>query len=295
MDPNSGTFEMVSWVSSSISPPRTIVWPSSARAVVSIALLFVIKSTPLDTVPATPETSILISNKTELPSLIWGVISSLIPTSCLDVVLNGFALFEPRLSPVVIGISWPIIYEAVSLSIASKDGVERILEFTSREIALIMAAKLSPPALRSPKPATIPCVFNNEVNELVVKAVFVSSAAPPTIESKSGPESLNLVIPIGISPFSDPPENTVSTPKSFAAFSDNSTITASTSTWALLISNFEIKFFKVLIFDWSEDITIELVFSWLVMTVDLPSEFDINLPDIEFRIEATSLDLAYFK
>ena len=78
------------------------------------------------------------------------------PTSCLDVVLNGFALFDPRLSPVVIGISWPIIELAVSLSIASIDGVERILEFVSRAIAFIIAAKLSPPDVKSPKPATIP-------------------------------------------------------------------------------------------------------------------------------------------
>ena len=48
------------------------------------------------------------------------------------------------------------MYEAVSLSMASKVVVEIILEFTSRDIALIIAAKLSPSALRSPKPATIP-------------------------------------------------------------------------------------------------------------------------------------------
>ena len=35
------------------------------------------------------------------------------------------------------------------------DGVERILEFVSRAIAFIIAAKLFPPGVKSPKPATI--------------------------------------------------------------------------------------------------------------------------------------------
>ena len=69
------------------------------------------------------------------------------------------------------------------------------------------------------------------------------SVAEPTIERRSGPESLNLVMPIGISPLLDPPEKTVSTPKSLAAFSDSSTTIASTRTWALLISSLDMRFF----------------------------------------------------
>ena len=114
-----------------------------------------IKSIPLVITPATPDTSILILRTTELPSLIWGVTSSLMPTSCLEVVLKGLALLLPRLSPVVIGISWPIIEVASSLSMASKDGVDRILEFVSWAMALIMPTKLSAP-VKSPKAATKP-------------------------------------------------------------------------------------------------------------------------------------------
>ena len=93
-----------------------------------MTLLLVIKSIPLVITPATPDTSCLIFKITELPSLICGVTSSFIPTSCLEVVLNGLALLVPKLSPVVIGISWPITKLAVSLSIANIDGVDKIFE-----------------------------------------------------------------------------------------------------------------------------------------------------------------------
>jgi len=76
----------------------------STKTVVSIVLLFVIKSVVPVRGPATPETSCFISKITEFPSLICGFIESLIPTSSLDVVLKGFVLFEPKLSPVVMGI-----------------------------------------------------------------------------------------------------------------------------------------------------------------------------------------------
>ena len=68
-------------------------------------LLLVIRSAVPVKGPTTPETSCFISKITELPSLICGVIESFIPTSWREVVRKGLALFEPRLSPVVMGIS----------------------------------------------------------------------------------------------------------------------------------------------------------------------------------------------
>ena len=204
IEPKIGTFETVSCVSSSIKPPRTIIWPLSTSTVVSITLLFVIKSMPLVMTPATPDTSCLILSITELPSFICGVTSSLIPTSCLDVVLNGLALLVPRLSPVVIGISWPITRFAVSLSIAKIDGVDKIFELVSWAIALIIPMNLSPPSERSPNPVTSPCVFRREDKAEVFKFTSWSLLAAPTIDRRSGPAPPNLVIPIGILSLSVP-------------------------------------------------------------------------------------------
>ena len=198
MDPKIGTLETTSWTSSSISPPKTIIWLLSTKTVVSISLLFVIISKPLWATPAIPETPCLIVKITEAPSLIWGVISNSIPTSCLDVVLKGFELFVPRLSPVVIGISWPINNLAGSLSIARIEGVDKIFESVSSAIAFKIPTKLSSPFVRSPKPATRPWVFRRDEIAVVVKVTSCSSSAAPAIASKSAPEPENLVIPTGI-------------------------------------------------------------------------------------------------
>ena len=85
-----------------------------------------------------------------------------------------------------------------------------------------------------------------EATALDESAALSSSDAEPIIETKSGPLLLSLVIPIGISS-ELAPEKTLSTPRVFAAVSDNSTIIASTRTCALLISSFEIKFLILLI------------------------------------------------
>jgi hypothetical protein len=45
---------------------------------------------------------------------------------------------------------------------ASIDGVDKIFESVSSAIALRIPTKLSSPSVRSPNPATRPCVFNND-------------------------------------------------------------------------------------------------------------------------------------
>ena len=70
------------------------------------------------------------------------------------------------------------------------------------------------PGVRSPKPAIKPCVFSNEAAAVVDRVTSVLSAADPTIESKSGPEPVNLVTPIGTLSLSVPLK-IVSIPKIF--------------------------------------------------------------------------------
>ena len=111
------------------------------------------------------------------------------------------ALFEPRLSPVVIGISWPITKFAGSLSIAITVCVERISEFWSSATALMMPAKLSPP-LRSPNPETKPEDCKSEEDATLLKVAFSpSSISDPAKATKSGFDPFwNLVIPTGTLP-----------------------------------------------------------------------------------------------
>ena len=146
ISPSKGTLLTDSWTSSLIRPPKTIISLSSARIVLSISLLLVIKSVELGSCdPAILETSCLINNATESDSFIWGFISSLTPISSLDVVLNGVRLFEPNDSPVVIGISCPTNSDASSLSRATTEGVERIFESWSSLNSESKTAKLSSP------------------------------------------------------------------------------------------------------------------------------------------------------
>ena len=187
-----------------------------------------------------------------------------------------------------------MIEVASSLSIAIIEGVERIFELESWDIALIIPTKLSLPGVRSPKPAINPWVFSNEAEAVFDKVTSVLSAADPTIESKSGPEPPNLVIPIGTLSLSVPLKM-VSIPRFFAAVSESSTIIASTKTWALLISSCEIIFLIVPRFASADETIKELVFSWWVITVLTPSASGIKPPEIEFNIAAISADFAYFK
>ena len=71
--------------------------------------------------------------------------------------------------------------------------------------------------------------YSNEAAAVVDRVTSVLSAADPTIESKSGPEPVNLVTPIGTLSLSVPLK-IVSIPKFFAAVSESSTIIASTKT-----------------------------------------------------------------
>ena len=72
-------------------------------------------------------------------------------------------------------------------------------------------------------------------------------------------------------------------------------IIASTKTWALLISSWEIMFLIVAKLASAEEIIRELVFSWWVITVLAPSLSGINPLETELRIAAISADFAYFK
>ena len=102
------------------------------------------------------------------------------------------------------------------------------------------------------------------------------------------------MIPNGTSP-SSPPANTVSTPSDCAAVSDNSTMIASTSTCALLISSFDIRLRMTSRFACSVDTIIELVFSWKVTTgFSDDSELEKRAETV-FNIVETSSALAYFK
>ena len=295
IEPRTGTLWISSCISSSTNPPNTIIWLLSTKTVVSIVLLFVIKSVVPVRGPATPETSCFISKITEFPSLICGFIESLIPTSSLDVVLKGFVLFEPKLSPVVMGISWPITVDASSLSIANSDVVVKILEFLSASIALIIAIILSSSSDILPIPAIMPWEFKSELAAIFEKlALSPDSIADPVKPSRSGPVPFwNLVIPIGISP-SSAPAKIVSTPKLLAAVSESSTTIASTNTWALLISSLDIRFFMVAIFDSSLDTTTEFVGAWYV-TIGFSDSEEINLEAIELTIPATSSASAYLR
>ena len=95
---------------------------------------------------------------------------------------------------------------------------------------------------------------------MFVNVTSCSSSAAPAIASKSAPEPENLVIPIGTL-FSSLPEYMASTPSLLAAFSDRSTTIASTRTWALLISNFEIMFLIELRLSSADEMINEFVFS----------------------------------
>ena len=80
--PSKGTLFTDSWISSLIRPPNTKISPLSAKTVVSISLLFVIKSDEFGSCdPAILDTSCLIKSATESASFICGLTSNLIPIS----------------------------------------------------------------------------------------------------------------------------------------------------------------------------------------------------------------------
>ena len=114
---------------------------------------------------------------------------------------------------------------------AMMEGVDRMLESLSSTMALRMPRKLSPSLLMLPKAAINPWVLSSEV---VAKVLSVALSplwmALPVIASRSGLLVFwNRVMPMGIFPSFDP-EKIISTPRFFAAVSDNSTIIASTRT-----------------------------------------------------------------
>ena len=61
-----------------------------------------------------------------------------------------------------------------------------------------MPTKLSFPFVKSPNPATSPCVFKRDDIAVVVNVTSCSSSAAPAIASKSALVPENLVIPTGI-------------------------------------------------------------------------------------------------
>ena len=229
--PKIGTLFTDSWISSLIKPPSTKISPLSANTVVSISLLFVIKSVEFGNCePAILETSCLMNSATESDSLICGLTSNLIPISSRAVVRKGVKLFDPNDSPVVIGISWPTSNDASSLSITTAEGVERIFEFESSFSTDRRAAKLSSPSTKFPTPATKPRVLSNETAAPAFVPRLESSSELIANDNKSGlVVDGNLDIAIGVLLVASP-EYIVSTPSALADSSDISTMIASTKT-----------------------------------------------------------------
>ncbi|MNG05668.1 hypothetical protein D3C84_888720 [compost metagenome] len=91
MSPSSGTLETCSLVCSSIRPPSTTVSPlltSTAFLTVRVSKVGPRLAVPAAWAWATLETSCSMLSKTESPSLIWGVTTSLVPTVLRSMVLN---------------------------------------------------------------------------------------------------------------------------------------------------------------------------------------------------------------
>ena len=86
MSPSPGTFVSFSLRLSSISPPMTTVWLSWTSTVVSIVRLFVTGRVEFVPVVAVARRSRLVTSsesfrRTLRPSLTWGVIFRILPTS----------------------------------------------------------------------------------------------------------------------------------------------------------------------------------------------------------------------
>lgn len=97
MSPSRGTFDSAWETSSWIRPPITITWPFSARMVLLIERLLVIRSVLLRcwALGSRAEISCSISRRRAAPSLMCGVTLRLTPISLRSTVVNG--LLEPSL------------------------------------------------------------------------------------------------------------------------------------------------------------------------------------------------------
>ncbi len=100
------------------------------------------------------ETSSAISMITASPSLICGVMVSLVPTSWRLMVWNGLTVPVVPVAleklPVRNGTSWPTLISASSLSMVTIDGVPRMLVLASPRNARQQGAQLVPVSLKRP-------------------------------------------------------------------------------------------------------------------------------------------------
>ena len=183
MLPRIGVRRSVSCTWSSIRPPRTRMSPESTITVVVRLRLLVTRSTaPAD--PAdTAETSWLILSWMVSPSLICGVMPSVMPTSLRSIVWNGLTMPVVLLVPVLEnwpdrnGTSWPTEISASSLSMVTSVGVDRILVLPSPAKAFSRNRKLVPFSLMRPPAAVMPC----SINAAAAAPVMLPVAAPATL------------------------------------------------------------------------------------------------------------------
>ena len=127
MSPSSGILLSVFLISSLISPPITTGCWLSTITDVEASLLFVLGPTSVSravfVVSTTDDISCLMSSLTLSPSRIWGVISSVMPTSLLSIVLTVWPPV-PTVLPVGKGTFWPTTIFAFWLSVVRICGVE---------------------------------------------------------------------------------------------------------------------------------------------------------------------------
>ena len=130
---------------------------------------------------------------TASPSLICGVIRSLVPTSCRSMVWKGLVFVELAVEPVITGISCPTRIDASSLSKVSRLGVERIFDSESLANAETRVAKLKP-SDSFPRPMAAPLTVDAAAaaaslpaNRLMIPGVpLVPDAPPPKLMPPAG-------------------------------------------------------------------------------------------------------------
>ena len=162
IEPRNGTCCLLSRTSSEISPPSTMIPPSSTNTLVVIVRLFVIRSVALTCceLAARLEASCEILSATESPSLICGVILRMLPTSSRS--RSGRGCSRRRRSPSVVncpvmnGTSCAILISASSLSSVTIEGVAMMLVLPMPFSARISAAQLVPFSTSWPTPSVSP-------------------------------------------------------------------------------------------------------------------------------------------
>ena len=206
-------------------------------------------------------------------------------------------LLAPKDSPVVIGISCPTMMEDSSLSIVKIEGVDKTFESVSFLKTLRISAKLSWPLVYFPTPAAKPSSVNKDPAAvgIEVEPEVVLYTSPPTMAVKSGEGLPNLWEAMGRAVPS--PEYKNCTPNSLDKVSEISTMIASTNTWALFISNCEIKSSIAIMTSGSAEMINEFVSWWAVILVFIWLDWlELNIfADIEDKTSWSAMASAYLR